>query len=263
MPKFQGFDAEIRDIEGFNFNARHFDRRFLNELDQEDWKREIAFVQEALTDELIEQAVKRMPATIVELSGPETIDIIKARRNSLSRDAIQYYKFLSEAVDIPISDKREFIDLIYKPDGSIHLIVKDRKKDDSKGRLLYQRSFDPQLTKEIRVYAMGARDGFSIKGSHKSPIKVRLIGGTGDDTFRVAKDFSNRRRLLIYDRGDKDNIFPEKSLARIKTAKDSSINGYNPTAFKYNTLMPQVTAGYNLDDRVLLGAGFVYTKHGF
>ncbi|GAB3821389.1 hypothetical protein GCM10028895_23450 [Pontibacter rugosus] len=31
MPKFQGFDEEIRDVEGFNFNARYFDRMFLTQ----------------------------------------------------------------------------------------------------------------------------------------------------------------------------------------------------------------------------------------
>ena len=263
MPKFQGFSKKIRDIEGFNFNARHFDRRFLNGLDKQDWMREIALVQEALSDSLIEKAVRRIPENIFELSGKETIEILKSRRDHLIRDGIRYYEFISQRVDVPVSDKREFIDLTYQPGGSIHLIVQDRKKDGSKGRLLYERSFDPEVTKEIRVYAMGARDAFTIKGNHKSPIRVRLIGGSGDDSFSIADDFANRQNLLIYDRSDKDNIFPSRSLAKLRTAKDSSINHYNPTAFKYNTLVPQVTAGYNLDDGVLLGAGFVYTKHGF
>ena len=263
MPKFQGFTHEIRDIEGFNFNARHFDRRFLSGLDKQDWEQEIATVQQALTDELLEEAIGRMPASIVEISGKETLEILKSRRDNLRRDAMQYYEFISKAVDIPLSDKREFIDLTYQEDGSILVVAKDRTSEGTKGRLLYQREFDPQVTKEIRVYAMRARDAFTIHGSHKSPIRVRLIGGTGDDTFDVPQDFANRRNLLIYDRSDKGNIFPDKSLARIKTATDSSINHYNPTAFQYNRLMPQVTAGYNLDDGILLGAGFSYTTHGF
>ena len=263
MPKFQGFTPEIRDIEGFNFNARHFDRRFLHSMDAQDWEREIATVQEALTDELIEEAIGRMPANIVELSGAETITILKSRRDNLHSDAMQYYQFISEAVDIPLSDKREFIDLTYQAGGSIHVVVQDRTKDGSKGRLLYERVFDPEVTNEIRVYGMGARDAFTIYGTHKSSIRVRLIGGTGDDTFIVPQGFANRRKLLIYDRADKDNIFPDRSLARTKTAADSSINRYNPTAFQYDIFMPQVTAGYNLDDGVLLGAGFSYTTHGF
>lgn len=263
MPKFQGFSSQIRDIEGFNFNARHFDRRFLNGLDKQDWIREITFVKETLSDELLEKAVREIPENIFDLSGQQTIEILKSRRDNLLHDGLRYYEFLSQRVDIPVSDKREFIDLTYHPGGSIHLIVHDRVKDGSVGRLLYERIFDPEVTKEIRVYALGARDAFTIKGNHKSPIKVRLIGGSGDDTFNIEKDFANRKNLLIYDRSDKDNVFPSTSLAKLRTSKDSCINHYNPTAFKYNTLMPQVTAGYNLDDGVLLGAGFVYTKHGF
>jgi hypothetical protein len=37
LPKFQGFDQRIRDVASFNFNARHFDRSFLNGLSLPDW----------------------------------------------------------------------------------------------------------------------------------------------------------------------------------------------------------------------------------
>lgn len=263
MPKFQGFTPDVRDINGFNFNARHFDRRFLPGLDAADWEGAIDTLQRALTDELLADAVKQMPDTIVQLSGAETLAILKSRRDQLHKDAMEYYRFISKEVDIPLSDKREFIDLTYLEDGSILVVVQDRVKDGSKGRLLFHRTFDPNVTKEIRVYALGARDAFTIHGHYKSPIRVRLIGGTGDDTFEVPADFANRKRLIIYDRSDKDNLFPDPSLARIKTGTDSTINHYNPTAFQYNRLMPQVTAGYNLDDGISLGAGFSYTTHGF
>ena len=40
--KFQGYGKSIRDVEGWNFNARYFDRYFLNQLSEDDWKEQIA-----------------------------------------------------------------------------------------------------------------------------------------------------------------------------------------------------------------------------
>jgi hypothetical protein len=85
--KFQGYSSEIRDINGWNFNARYFDRYFLNALSEDDWKEQIAIVQSKLTDDLIKSAVKRMPDTIYKLSGPEIIAKMIARRNILYKQA--------------------------------------------------------------------------------------------------------------------------------------------------------------------------------
>lgn len=263
MPKFQGFDAEIRDVNGFNFNARYFDRMFLAGLGEQDWKEQIAYVQQTLTDELIEEAVRRMPATIYAKTGKEIAAKMKARRNSLPKNALNYFKFLSREVDIPASDKGEHFDVKYDNGGRVAVNVYDIKKDGSQGRLLYQRTFSPGITKEIRLYGRGGKDVFLVAGGSKSPIKVRVIGGGGADTFTVQEDFQNRSKLYIYDRSDEENHFPKPGLARLRTAADTIVNNYNPRSFKYNILMPQVTAGYNLDDGVFLGAGFMYTRHGF
>ncbi|MFI5219940.1 MAG: hypothetical protein ACHQNT_10665, partial [Bacteroidia bacterium] len=38
LRKFQDFKTDIRDVPGFNFNARNFDHAFLSELTREDWE---------------------------------------------------------------------------------------------------------------------------------------------------------------------------------------------------------------------------------
>ncbi|GGG02616.1 hypothetical protein GCM10011323_04320 [Pontibacter amylolyticus] len=263
MPKFQGFDEEIRDINGFNFNARYFDRMFLSGLSESDWRAEIRTVQQTLTDELIQEAVRRMPPNIQALSGEEMALKMIARRNLLEQEGLRYFRFLAKEVDVPGSDKREIFEIDYKENGSVTVSLFKISKDDSKGRLLYQRTFDPEVTDEVRLYGRGGKDVFAVSGENKSPIKVRLIGGSGEDRFEVADNFPNRSRLHVYDRSDKENTFPDESRAKIHTAADSSVNAYDPRAFEYNLLRPLLTVGYNLDDGVLVGAGFQYTKHGF
>ncbi|ARS37856.1 hypothetical protein CA264_13285 [Pontibacter actiniarum] len=263
MPKFQGFDREIRDIKGFNFNARYFDRSFLTHLGEQDWREEIKYVQQQLTDELIRKAVQRMPKPIYEQSGEETIQKLIARRNDLENQAMEYYRFLAEEVDIPGSDKHEEFNLTYQPGGNIDLKVYKIKKEGKRDKLLMQRTFNPDITDELRLYGRGDEDLFTVEGDAKSDIKVRLIGGGKADTFQVADNFRNKRRLLIYDRKDEQNTLPEGSVAKLKLANDTVVNSYNSRSFEYDVLMPLATVGYNLDDGILLGAGFQFTKHGF
>jgi hypothetical protein len=263
MPKFQGFDAEIRDIRGFNHNARYFDRLFLTELDEKDWREEVAYVQQALTDDVIDRALRRMPSPVYAQSGKELGRRMIARRNDLEKDALSYYRFLAEEVDVPASDKGEHFEVKYEDGGGVAVAIYDLDKDNSRSRLLYQRKFVPGITKEVRLYGRDGEDVFAVEGSHSSPIKLRLIGGGEADSFTVDKAFSNRGKLYIYDRDDKENTFPKPALARLKTSKDTTVNNFNPQSFKYDVLMPQATVGFNLDDGVLLGIGFVYTKQGF
>ncbi len=39
LPKLQGFRASAKDITTFNYNARFFDRMFLNSMSEENWKK--------------------------------------------------------------------------------------------------------------------------------------------------------------------------------------------------------------------------------
>ncbi|MHA6248467.1 BamA/TamA family outer membrane protein [Pontibacter sp. CAU 1760] len=264
MPKFQGFDEKIRDIEGYNFNARYFDRLFLNGLSESEWQAQVKNVQQALTDQLIQEAVRRLPDPIYRLSGKEIASKLLARRDNLMEQAMRYYRFLAKTVDVAASDKDELFKISYgNENGPLTVSIHKKVDNDKRGRLLYQRTFDPAVTKEVRLYGRGDDDTFVVKGQAKTPIKVRLVGGGSDDTFQVEDSFRNRQRLYIYDRSDEDDVFPKASLAKIRTAKNDAINEFDPRAFEYDVVMPLLTVGYNLDDGVLVGAGLLYTRHGF
>lgn len=264
FPRFQGFHEDIRDVNGLMYNARFFDRYFLYGLSEEDWRQEISYVQQQLTNDVITRAIRQMPENIYSLSGEAIIRKLKARRDHLMKDGLAYYRFLATSVDVPGTDHRENFALQYQESGNISLQVHNRKKDGSNGRLLYQRTFQHDVTEEIRLYGLGDTDHFRVQGNSKSPIKVRLIGGDEEDTFEVDAQSPNRRRLFLYDRSDEPNSLPNSKRVRLRTAKDTAVNSYNLRSFfEYDKLMPQVSIGFNLDDGVILGAGFVRTTHGF
>ncbi|VTQ08139.1 hypothetical protein [Sphingobacterium daejeonense] len=150
----QPFSPHIRNVAHWNFNARHFDRFFLNHLSEKDWIEQIEFVQNTLTDSLIRQAMLQMPDTIVKLSAPELEKNIKSRRDELKTTGLEYYKSLAKVVDLPLSGKREFIDVDFENDGSITIDVHNKKKDGTEGARILKRRFFAEDTKEVRIYGI-------------------------------------------------------------------------------------------------------------
>lgn len=263
MPKLQGFDSKIRDVNGFMFNARYFDRFFLNELSKEEWEIILKHLQETLTDSVLIAAVNQLPDTIYTQCGDQILKNLIARRNVLLKKGLKYYDFLARIVEVPGSDKDDYFELMFQENGDMLLKVYKIKKDGSKGNVFYERTFNKKTTKEIRLYGRGGEDVFDVVGEGRSSIKVRMIGGSEKDSFNINTSIHSKKNLLIYDRSDKDNKFPKCSKAIVHKSSDATINEYNGRTFKYNQLLPQAGGGYNFDDGVWLGAGVQYTKYGF
>lgn len=189
----QPYDENIRDIAGWNFNARYFDRYFLNELSKQDWINEAAWVKKRLTDSIVSYAIHQMPDTIYRLNGESLRKTFLARRDKLSSFAGEYYSFLARVVDVPLSAGTEIVSASSDGDSAA-VRVFNRKKDGSQGRLLYERAFLKGETRELRLYGMGGNDDFKLERSHL-PFKIRWIPGTGDSVGNVFN-----RRSFKFDR---------------------------------------------------------------
>ena len=94
------------------YQARHLDRFLAADLSKHDWLDAAKFVQNKITDDVIEAAVKNMPTEIYEISGKEIADKIKARIKDLEKYAVDYYEMISSEVDIVGSNKNEYFDVI-------------------------------------------------------------------------------------------------------------------------------------------------------
>ncbi|MEO5891836.1 MAG: BamA/TamA family outer membrane protein [Ferruginibacter sp.] len=259
----QGFHPGIRDVNGYNFNNRYFDRYFLNQLDEQAWKEQIAFVKDKLTDSLIGASIKLLPDTIFSLSGKWLIQTIIARRDGVDKPAMEYYRFLSNCVDIPASNKDEYFEILDNDAGALTVKINKIKKDETKGHLVYQRSFDPAVTKEIRLYGFDGNDVFAVNTNRSSPIKVRLVGGKGQDSFNIGQQFSGRQKIFIYDGKSEKNNFSSTTGIKMRLSDDSDIHVFNKKAFKYDRLTSIILANFSLDDGLLLIGGFSNEKHGF
>ncbi|WP_181306648.1 BamA/TamA family outer membrane protein [Rufibacter sp. XAAS-G3-1] len=261
MPKVQGFDESLRDIKGFNFNNRYFDRDFLTGLERSHWIAMADSVRAGLTDEAIEEAVRALPPEIQKISGERLANTLKARRAYIRRDAEDYYEFLAQKVDIKGTDLDERFEVQREAGGATLVTIYKKEATNPEGQL-YRRRFLPDETREIRLYGLGGADEFNVQGEAEDGIRVRIIGGDGQDKITDSSSVAGLRRLTyVYDQpnGAQLQLGPEaRNLTRLRNTPV-----YDRRSFVYNYLGPLASVEYNRDDGLLLGGGVLLKTQGF
>jgi hypothetical protein len=261
-PQLQGFRPHARDITTYNYNGRNFDRNYLNELSEADWKKATEVAVAALTDSLIDSAMRMQPVEISGMSQPSIAAKLKERKKYFENEMMTYYRFLSKQVSVYGSDKQELFDIERSGSDSVTVTIYKINKDGKANKTLYHRVFLAEVTKEVRLYGLGGDDQFHIHGEGGGGIVVRMIGGSGNDSYQnEAKAPAGKTK--IYDLSTEKNIFTGYGNYRTFLSKDPAVNAINKLGFKYNVVAPLLSISYNPDDGVFLGAGFRWTTQGF
>ncbi|MEO7393507.1 MAG: metallophosphoesterase, partial [Chitinophagaceae bacterium] len=161
LPFLRGFQYKITKVNWLGYSARDFDRIFLNDLDNADWKKTIEFLQQQITDSVITRAVKKMPPEVFGIHGETTIKKLISRRNQMTKEGLNYYRFISKKVNVIGSNQKEYFK-ISKAEEGLHIKVYAREKGNDTSFVMYDRIFQPSITKEIRLYGLNQDDIFDI-----------------------------------------------------------------------------------------------------
>ncbi len=256
LKKFKSMKHNVKDVKNLAFNAQHFDRYFLNDLEWYEWKSIIDKLKENLTDEVIENAMLEIPQAVRHTDNSDIISKLKSRRSYLEKIGKKLYDFLSEEVEIVGSDNNDLFIIDHLENGNTRLrsfIMRNKKSDIPK----YDRIFYPSETKEIRIYGLRGKDEFEVNGSSNPKIKVRIIGGEGQDNV-INK--TNANKLFVYDENDGIKI---SGKAKDLTSDNYLVNEYNRGGFKYNTGIPLLKFGNTQDDGWWIGGGYSWTNFGW
>jgi len=180
-PQQVAFGPEYPDIAGLTFNGWEVDRQVLAPLDGREWTAVAHEITSELTDDVIADAVRRLPDAHYTLVGPFLERSLRARRNGLVEQADAYFRLLSREADVTLTDRDERAVLEHLPSGDLRLTVRDIGAGEG-ARPTFDRTFRRGVTEEIRVYLKGGDDEVDVRGEHGS-IEIRVIGGGGDDRF--------------------------------------------------------------------------------
>jgi hypothetical protein len=259
LPFLQGFRSDIPDVNWLGYSARDFDRLFLIDLDEKEWKETIAEVQQTLNDSVIARAVRKLPPEVYPMNGKTITDKLVTRRNALTTEGLRFYKFLSREVNVVGSNQKEYFKISDHPNG-LQLRVYAREAGNDTSFIMYDRVFQTSVTREIRLYGLNDDDLFEIDENAKSRIKLRIIGGKGNDTFNIKGHVEN----LLYDMNVEGNYIKHMGHTKIRFSGDPNVNTYNILGYRYNTFeFPRILIGANSDDGFVVGAGFEKKTFGF
>ncbi len=257
-PFLKGFKPKIKLSNEFFLNGQTLDNRFLNQLSHDEWMKTTNDFISALTDDVFEKALRKLPQVCYEIRHDELLAIMKQRRENLAAASEKYYFFLNKFADIRLSDKNELVEISDGPDGGLLLVIHKISKERKVREQLFSKNFLPSVTKEIRIF-MAKGDDSVVINTKQTSVKVRIVGGDGDKDYNV---INARKKMKVYEK--ETNASFEGMIQRLRKhlSNDSANIAIVPTR-RYNITVPLVTVGFNPDDGVFLGLSLKHTHQGF
>lgn len=157
-----------------NWHSREIDRRFLSGLERPDWTQAAEHVRSALTDAVLEEAVRQMPEARYRVGRSELLALLTERRDAIVREALSYYAFLAREVEIRATGAREVAEITWLDDDTVDVVIRERKA----GAVPYfYRRFADRDTREVRIKMWGRDDLITMAGHGRASMTVRIVGG--------------------------------------------------------------------------------------
>ncbi len=260
-------DVSKKEETWLNYQARHFDRLFLNQLTLKEWEAEAKFVKESLTDEAIEEGIRQLPPFAFKEKGQQFIEWTKMRRDNIVTTARNYYKILNKEARIIATHKDNLIEVKRLNNLQTQVIVYEYTNKKKEKQLLYDRIIENKITKEIRIFGLDGDDEFVISGKvNDSPI-VRLIGGNGTDNFVDNSEVRGlRKKTKVYDDEHEEASLDLGKEGRDKRSHRQAMNTFDFREYEYNYTIPVPFIGTNPDDGLFFGLGlngntFSFKRH--
>lgn len=259
LPMMQGIERNLKDINWFLWEGRAMNSKILSEYNEDQWNKEVLKFCSLYTDDVLEDAVKRLPPESYAIWGNTFVTELKNRLASMPEMMKKYYKFFNRIVDIQASQKNEKVTLTSDSTGNLKVVVHKINKSGNVKDKLFENTFDPKITKEIRLYLRAGADSVIINNTN-APIKIKVIAGHGKKVYDVV---AAPKKIKLFGLLD-TNIFignRAKMIAKKLSTDTANATYLGKDLYVRNTLNPAV--GFNTDDGILLGASFKVTNPGF
>jgi hypothetical protein len=251
----QGFGSKIRQVDYSLIKSGFLNSRPQLQFNHSEWTSLVNEFVQRVTDSTLQNAVARLPKAVYDLRHISLLEQLKTRRNNLPAAMEKYYRFTNKIVDIQTSDKNELVDISGNADGSMTVTVDRLMKGGEIGERLMKTTYDPSITEELRIYTRRGDDSIIIDNKY-SPIRLRLIKGDGNQAYNIQH---SRNKLPLYTNQPTGRYYGDKSQVRTHYSKDSANTAFVPVNL-YNTKLALLTAGFNLDDGLMLGSGIKVTR---
>jgi len=173
VPFLLNFGPSYGSPVGAGWNGRELDRRFLTYLPDAAWDTVAQELVGRLTDSVIDAAVLRLPPEVYAVDGARLAATLKERRDALPAFGRRWRATLLTEADLHATDASEVVTIDQEPGGTVRVEIATAARPDAP---YVDRTFDPALTRELRVYLHGGNDRVTVRGT-AGRITVRVVGG--------------------------------------------------------------------------------------
>ncbi|MFV1987832.1 MAG: BamA/TamA family outer membrane protein [Gemmatimonadota bacterium] len=253
-----GFEESYPSIVGLHYVAREVDRRFLVDLDRAAWDSVTLATQGALTDDVIDEAIGRLPAPVQEREGEFLRTALRRRRDDLPQASRRFYDILTEDVEVQLTDLRDDVRIRGLMGGRLEVTA----SAPGAAAPYYERVFDPAETEEVRLHLWGGDDRVVVDGEPEMQITVRLVAGEGDDEVRFEAPLD---RVRVYDQGS-IRIVGEADVRADREAYDTWVYSADDTQKPVDWgrwVVPAGDVGMSSDYGLFVGGGATWYRYGF
>lgn len=251
------YSADLEDVKGFNLEPFPLDKAFIKHLNKADWNEQVAFIQNQLTEEVIEEAFATIPSELNDQIINQIKTTLKKRKDNLQKIADRYYNLISKYAVLTGTNKKDYFTITGLEANKLEVSMQRNKKEGISAPY-FKATYEAATTNEIWIYGLDDEDTFEVVGL-PSKIKIRIIGGQNKDKYIV----SNGKNVVIYDYKSKKNDVSQAKNAKVKLLDSYDINTYDFKKVKtyQNRFIPVI--GANPDDGFKIGFNNTFTSYGF
>ncbi len=257
VPMLHDFGGKIKQGNAFFTESNALNKTFLNQLSHEQWMQLTNEFVAAMTDSVLERALKQLPQQSYAIRHDKLLQQLKERRSNMAKAMENYYHFINKIVDIQTSDKNELLQITDAPNSGLLIVVHKINKEGKIREQLFSRIFYPNVTKEIRLFVHDGNDSVVI--NNHSSIRLRVIGAKDNKVYNIVE---SAKAIQLYGREDKVNMMGNIAKLHTHLSNDKLTTAYAPTN-PYNKIVPMLNIGFNIDDGIMLGAAVKFVNQGF
>lgn len=256
------FRPAYGDLFGLIQQGQYLDRRLLGGLERATWDSVAVALRARLTDAVIDDAVRRMPAEYQALEGEHLAATLRARRDALPEAAARYYAMMAREPEAYGTDGADLAVVERLQGGGVE--VRIHAGGNESAAPVYRRRLVKGETREVRVFLLDGADRAEVRGA--GAMLVRVIGGEGDDRL----EDRGRGRTAFYDAAG-ENTFVRGAGTAVDTRpfpRRESITGEQVSAnpprdwgAEGGTLAPWAAVRPFAD--LVVGVGPSWTRYGF
>jgi len=250
LRKMESYDSNIKNVKWFNFSGFPLDKTFIKKANWEDWKSQVDFIQENLSDEAIDTAFKSLPKAAQDSSIETIKKNLRLRRDGLESIAKSYYDYVTNFEVILGTEEDDDFLITRKSNGVTDISI-------SKDTVVFKNLYNTEKTNEIWLYGLDGNDTFTVIGNGNKPINIKIMGGKKNDIY----DFKNTKKVKLYDYESKQNtIINPKSKKWLTDSYDVNNYDYQKRKYHKNILFPSL--GYDGDTGFRFGLKNRFTTYG-